>query len=99
MRIQEIIVRWSNKLLIVFGQLVEGLKLTPKIMDKFPVVKQILTPEELTLILTVIVGIGIIMLVYAFLINISKFTLNFLVFLKWATVIILISGIVLNIIS
>ena len=99
MRIREIIVDWSNRLLIIFSQMVEGLKLTPKIMDKFPIVRELLTPEELTLILTVVVGISIVMLVYAFLINISKFTLNFLVFLKWATVIIIISGIILNILS
>lgn len=99
MRIREIIVDWSNRLLIIFSQMVEGLKLTPKIMDKFPIVRELLTPEELTLILTVVVGISIVLLVYAFLINISKFTLNFLVFLKWATVIIIISGIILNILS
>lgn len=90
------IIEWSNKLLAVFNKMVMGLKLTDKVLNKFPSIGNLVTPEELTLILTVLVGIGIILVIYGVLINISKFTLNFLVFAKWATVIILVSSIIVN---
>ena len=86
----------SNKLLAIFSNIVESLKLTDKVLAKYPNIP--LSYAGLTLLLTVIIGIFITLIIYSILINISKFTLNFLTFAKWATLIIFIGGIILNLV-
>lgn len=88
----------SNKLLSIFSLIVDKFNLTTKIMDSQPWLGEYISAELLTLLLTVVIGIIVITSIYMVLINISKMTLNFLIFLKWSTVCVLLFGIVYNLI-
>ena len=90
------VLEWSNKLLAIFSIIVTKMNLTSKVIDRFPTLTNHLTPEAITLILTVVLGIVITTSIYMVLINLSKITLNFLIFLKWATVFVLVFGVIYN---
>lgn len=90
------VLEWSNKLLAIFSIIVTKMNLTSKVIDQFPTLTNHLTPEAITLILTVVLGIVITTSIYMVLINLSKITLNFLIFLKWATVFVLVFGVIYN---
>lgn len=90
------IINLSNKLLAVFSKIVQKFKLAERILEKYPDLG--MSYQGLTLLLTVVIGIALTLIVYGILINISKFTLNFLVFIKWVTLVVFIGGIILNIV-
>lgn len=85
----------SNKLLAIFRLIVEFFNLTPKVMQ-YPIISNNLSPEVVTLLLTVVVGIITLLVIYGVIIQLSKITLNFFIFLKWASMGILIFGVIYN---
>lgn len=92
-------VEWSNKMLAVFGVVVNKLNLTDEVITKFPKLLSNTHPETITLGLSVIIGLIVVLGIYGILINISKFTLNFIVFTKWAVIAIFLGGIAINLIG
>lgn len=93
------ILELGSNLLIVFRIIVDNLNLIAIIEEKAPQLFTALGPELLTLIVTVFVGMIVIYSVFLILINICKFTLNFMIFFKWAGIIILAIGAVYNFIG
>lgn len=91
------ILEMSSNLLIVFKILVDKFKLTTIVFEKLPKLQGVVSPEVVTLILTVIVGLVVISIVFGILINICKITLNFAIFAKWFGIIILFIGIMYNV--
>lgn len=86
----------SSNMLIVFKILVEKFNLTALVFDKVPKLREVVSPELVTLVLTVIVGLTLIAVVFGVLINLCKLTLNFTIFIKWAGIIILGVGFIYN---
>lgn len=96
MDIRATIVDLSNRLLGLFGTIVNMFNITDWFVGKFPTALNSFTYDEITLFLTVIVGVLLTVIVYGALINVSKFTLNLLTFAKWATLVVFISGIIIS---
>lgn len=97
MPLTEKALEWSNKLLVIFGMIMDKLHLTSKVQDTFPTINNLISGEALTLVLTVLTGLLIILAVYGILINLCKVTLNFLIFTQWAVVGVLVFGVLYNV--